>query len=261
MMALWRTVVAIWVDLTWAVWTSVLAWVGATVSLPIVEAVWGDRALRRGVTAGVLLQDAAVVAILVSAWGWGRTSLIALTILALGWAVEYLGSRTGVPFGRYHYTDRLQPQLGHVPLLIPAAWLMMLPSAWAVATYITGGPGTGRAGIAFVVVSALAFTAWDLFLDPQMVAWRLWVWERPGVYFGIPWTNFAGWLLAAGVMTAVAVPLCPGGLPAAPLAGVYVLTWLLETVGLGVFWQQPGAALCGFLGMGGMLLWAWLANP
>jgi putative membrane protein len=260
MMALWQRVIDIWVDLTWAVWMCVLAWVGATVSLPIVEAAWGDRALRRGVTAGVLLQDAAVIAILVSAWGWWRTGLVALAIVIMGWAVEYLGSRTGVPFGRYHYTDRLQPQLGHVPLLIPAAWLMMLPPAWAVATYITGGPGTGFSGLVCVVVSALAFTAWDLFLDPQMVAWRLWVWERPGGYFGIPWTNFAGWLLSAGVMTAVVLPLCPGPLPAAPLTGVYVLTWLLETAGLGVFWRQPGAALCGFLGMGGMLLWAWLVN-
>jgi putative membrane protein len=255
MKTLWQNMVAIWVDMTWAAWTALLAWVGATVSLPIVQQAWGDRALLRGVTAGVLLQAAAVIAILTSAWGWGRTALIALIVLAMGWAVEFLGSRIGRPFGQYHYTDRLQPQLGRVPLLIPVAWLMMLPAAWAVAWTITGGYG-----IAFVVTSALALTAWDLFLDPQMVAWRLWVWERPGGYFGIPWTNYAGWLLAAAGMTAVTAPLWPGPLPAASLMVIYVLTWLLETMGLGVFWQQPGAALCGFLGMGGMLLWAWLVN-
>ncbi len=252
---LWQSVVSTWVNVTWAAWTALLAWVGATVSLPVVQGAWGDRALRRGVTAGVLLLDAAVIAILASAWGWGRTALIALLVLAMGWAVEYLGSRIGTPFGRYHYTERLQPQLGRVPLLIPAAWLMMLPPAWAVAWYITGGYG-----IAFVVASALALTVWDLFLDPQMVAWRLWVWERPGGYFGVPWTNFVGWMLAAAAMTAVTAPVWPGPLPAAPLMAVYVLTWLLETMGLGVFWQQPGSALCGFLGMGGMLLWAWTAH-
>ena len=116
MMTLWRNLVAIWIDMTWTAWMAVLAWVGATVSLPVVQAAWGDRALRRGVTVGVLLQDAAVVTILASAWGLGRALLVALVILAMGWAVEYLGSRTGVPFGRYHYTDRLQPQLGHVAL-------------------------------------------------------------------------------------------------------------------------------------------------
>jgi uncharacterized membrane protein len=255
MTALWQDLVTLWVGMTWAAWIAVLAWVGVTVSMPVVQRVWGDRALRRGVTASVLLQAATVVIILASTWGWGPTALVALIVLSMGWAVEFLGSRTGVPFGRYHYTDHLQPQLGHVPLLIPVAWLMMLPPAWAVAQHITGGYG-----IAFVMVSALAFTAWDLFLDPQMVAWRLWVWERPGGYFGIPWTNFIGWMLASAVMAAVIGALRPGPLPTAPLTTIYVLTWLLETVGLGVFWRQPGSALCGFLGMGGMVLWAWLAS-
>ena len=255
MTALWQDLVTLWVGMTWTAWIAVLAWVGVTVSMPVVQRVWGDRALRKGVTAGVLLQATAVVTILASTWGWGLTALVTLIVLSMGWAVEFIGSRMGVPFGRYHYTGHLQPQLGHVPLLIPVAWLMMLPPAWAVAQRITGGYG-----IAFVVVSALAFTVWDLFLDPQMVAWRLWVWERPVGYFGIPWTNFIGWMLASAAMTAVIAVLRPGPLPIAPLMAIYVLTWLLETAGLGVIWRQPGPALCGFTGMGGMLLWAWLAN-
>jgi len=255
--SVWQNVVAMWVDMTWAVWMTALAWVGATVSLPVVQAAWGERALRRGITIGVLLQDAVVIAVLASAWGWGRTVLVVLMVLVMGWAIEFLGSHTGLPFGRYHYTEHLQPQLGRVPLLIPAAWLMMLPPAWAVAQHITNAaPG----GVAFVAVSALAFTAWDLFLDPQMVAWRLWVWERPGGYFGIPWTNFVGWMLAAALMTAATAPLWPGPLPIAPLMTVYVLTWVLETAGLGVFWRQPSPALCGFLGMGSLLLWAWMSG-
>ena len=261
MIGLWQSLAAAWATMTWAARIAILAWVSATMSMPVVRWIWGERGLRWGVTASVLLQAAAVLAVLSSAWGWARTGLLALAVMAMGWAVEFIGSRTGVPFGRYHYTERLQPQLGHVPLLIPVAWLMMLPPAWAVAQYITGCTGQGAISLVFVAVSALTFTAWDLFLDPQMVGWRLWVWERPGGYFGIPWVNYAGWALAAGVMTAVMrVGLCPGALPAVPLVLIYTLTWLLETVGLGILWRQPGPAACGFLAMGGMLLWAWLAN-
>jgi putative membrane protein len=249
-----------WASMTWLARGAMLAWVVATMGMPIVKWIWGDRGLRWAVSAGVLLQAAAVLAILASAWGWGWTALIAAVVMAMGWAVEYLGSRTGVPFGRYHYTERLQPQVGHVPLLIPAAWLMMMPPAWAVAQYITGCTGLEGVSLGFVAVSALTFTAWDLFLDPQMVGWRLWVWERPGGYFGIPWVNYAGWLLAAAAMTAVLrTGFCPGALPAVPLILIYLLTWLLETVGLGLIWKQPGPAACGFVGMGGMLLWAWIA--
>jgi putative membrane protein len=244
-----------WTELSWTVRIVLLAWVGATISQPIVQWQWGERAIRRGTTVTVVLQAAAVVAALHSAWGWKWTALVAMAIMAMGWAVEYLGSHTGVPFGRYHYTQRLQPQLGRVPLLIPLAWLMMLPAAWAVAGSIAEGRGP-----AFWVLSGLALTAWDLFLDPQMVGWRLWVWERKGGYFGIPWVNFLGWALAAAFMTAVISAFWPGPLPTAPLLAVYALTWLLETVGLGVFWRQPGPALCGFAGMGGMLLLSWMAN-
>jgi hypothetical protein len=69
--------------------------------------------------------------------------------------------------------------------LVPLAWLMMLPPAWAVARLVAGGPG-----IAFILTAALAFTAWDLFLDPQMVAW--------GAGYGI---NRAATLVSPGKTT------------------------------------------------------------
>lgn len=96
-------------------------------------------------------------------------------------------------------------------------------------------------------------TAWDLFLDPQMVAWGLWVWTQPGGYFDIPWINFLGWLLASALITAV---VRPGPLPTRPLMLIYGITWLLESLGLLFFWGLPGPALVGFAGMGSLL---WLA--
>jgi uncharacterized membrane protein len=245
----WNNLLRAWSGLNASARAALVAWVLIMIVLPVVKWVWGDRAMRWGMTLSVVSQAATVVIVLGHAWGWSRTALVALAVAGMGWAVEFVGSRTGFPFGRYHYTDRLQPQLGRVPLLIPLAWLMMLPPAWAVADRISG-----QRGLAFVAVSALAFTAWDLFLDPQMVGWRLWIWERPGGYFGIPWVNYLGWALASAVMTAV---VRPGSLPTEPLQLIYAITWLMETVGLGVFWGQPQPALVGFLCMGGMMFWAW----
>jgi uncharacterized membrane protein len=251
-MALWRGLHGAWGDL--GMWGQIpmALWVLALIALPILKWIWGDRALRWGTVLGVTLQAFVVWAALSRAWGWPRGSLVALAIVCMGWAVEFVGSRTGYPFGRYRYTDRLRPQIGHVPLAVPLAWLMMLPPAWAIADWATGGRG-----LAFVAISALAFTAWDLYLDPQMVGWRFWTWEHRGGYFGIPWVNYLGWMLASGAMTAI---LRPAFLPTGPLGLVYGITWLMETIALGVFWQQRGPAACGFVGMGGMLLWAWLGS-
>ncbi len=224
-------------------------WVMALLAMPIVQWAVGHPGLIAGVILGVLLQASLAVLFLAQATTFRRTALSVLIVLAVAWASEALGSKTGFPFGAYDYTATLQPQLLGVPLLIPLAWLMMLPPAWAVAQQVTGR----TSGLVFVIVSAVAFTAWDLFLDPQMVHWGLWVWEDGGAYFGIPLVNFAGWLLVSGLITALARP---PALPHKPLIVIYTLTWIIETVGQVVFWQLYGPAAFGFAGMG---IFVWLA--
>ncbi|HHY58940.1 MAG TPA: carotenoid biosynthesis protein [Chloroflexi bacterium] len=225
----------------------VAAWLLTMIAIPILRWVVGDGVLHYGVIAGVILQAAAVLAICHRAWG-GRTVLrIAAVVIPLSWLIERIGSATGIPFGAYHYTDALAPLIGGVPAVIPLAWLMMLPPAWAVAYAITGAVRGWR----FVLVSGLAFTAWDLFLDPQMVTWGYWVWETPGLYFGIPLVNFAGWLLASMLLSWLARPPLP---PLPPLLLVYAAVWFLQSVGLSLFWQMPGPALFGFVAMGAMLV-------
>jgi putative membrane protein len=225
-------------------------WVITMISLPIVRHIWGEPGVRWGVVVGVTLQAVTVFFILFAAWGAARTVFTALGVSVLAWAAEAVGASTGWLFGAYHYTDKLQPQLAHVPLLIPLAWLMILPPAWAVAQRLTGSTRGWR----FVAVSALAMTAWDLFLDPQMVAWGLWVWEDSGGYFGIPWHNYLGWLAVSALMTLV---LRPPRLPVLPLLFIYTITWVLETIGLLAFWGLPGPALVGFLVMGLLVVLAW----
>ena len=109
----------------------------------------------------------------------------------LGLAAEHLGVRTGRPFGRYAYSDRLGPRVGGVPLLAAAAWTMMARPAWAVAGRISPRRWP-RVGLA-----AGALTAWDVFLDPRMAREGYWTWEDGVRYEGVPATNFDGWLIPA----------------------------------------------------------------
>ena len=231
------------------------SWLVAMISIPILSWVIGDAVLPWGVMVTVLLLVASVLGVLLRAWGVVPVLHMTTLVLPVAWLIEWIGSTTGFPFGQYHYTALLQPQLGHVPLIIPLAWLMMLPPAWAIAAVIT----RGRGRLAFILVSALAFTAWDFFLDPQMVKWGYWVWaERyaeSSTYFGIPWVNFLGWTLSAALLTVLARP---GQIPIQPLVTIYVITWILQTIGQLCFWQMPGPALTGFVTMGLMIVWAWV---
>jgi uncharacterized membrane protein len=130
-----------------------------------------------------------------------RHALIFLALTALiSMAFEAAGVATGAVYGPYHYTDRLGPKLFDVPLAVPMSWFMVIYPSYALANTLVDGhvvsqphAGPGRT-IGLAMLSALAMTAWDMALDPQMVIAGHWVWHVEGAYFGIPVQNFVGWL-------------------------------------------------------------------
>ena len=99
----------------------------------------------------------------------------------LGFGVEVLGTRTGLPFGDYTYAGSLGPTVAGVPVVIPLAWAMMSYPALLAARRLVSGP------LMTPVVAAVALASWDLFLDPQMVAEGHWTWalDRTPVLLGI----------------------------------------------------------------------------
>jgi putative membrane protein len=235
----------------------IAVWVLSMIALPIVRWIVGDSALSFGIIATVIAQVAAVFIAVSQHWGLKRTVWTLAIVAVVTWVAETIGSRTGLPFGDYHYTTLLQPQIAGVPFFVPLAWFMMLPPAWAVAQVVVGV----RNRYIFALMSAVALTAWDLFLDPQKVAWGFWVWTDSsgmstysGGYFGIPWLNFLGWLLVAAIVT---ILVRPTDLPVRPLLLIYGITWIFQTIGQLFFWNLPGPALAGFLGMGFMLVLVW----
>lgn len=216
-------------------------WTLTMILVPIITWIFEEPGLQAGIIAGVIVQVLVVLTILVRYLPFRQVTIITLAVVSLAWFSEALGSATGIPFGSYSYTDKLHPQILDVPLLIPLAWMMMLPPSWAVGALLS----KNRFGM--VIISALAMTAWDLFLDPQMVLWGFWEWEQPGLYFGIPLINFLGWFVVSAIITAVAAPT---RLPLLPLFAVYIITWILQTIGQLFFWDLAGPAAVGFLAMG-----------
>jgi len=228
-------------------------WTLIFITVPVLLWTLGEPGLTVGIALGVLAQVGAVLWVTLRAWGTRRTQIAYGITLIVAWLSEFVGHNSGFLFGSYSYTDRFQPQLGGVPLLVPLAWLMMLPPAWAIGRAIAGRWG----GAGFVAASAVAMTAWDFFLDPQMVNWNVWQWETAGglTYFGIPLANFGGWLIVTALIT---VLVRPRDLPLAPLFAIYAITWALQFIGQLFFWGLPGPALVGSLVMGAVFVAALL---
>ncbi len=114
---------------------------------------------------------------------------------------ESLGLRTGFPFGNYYFTGVMGPKVFQLPILLALAYVGVGYVAWVVASLIVGGgEDSWRRVVVLPLIAAVTMSAWDLAMDP---VWtnidRAWVWERGGGYFGVPFSNFFGWLLTTWV--------------------------------------------------------------
>ncbi|MET0187606.1 MAG: carotenoid biosynthesis protein [Pseudonocardia sediminis] len=189
----------------------------------------------------------------------GYLSALALAVVAGGGGlfVESLGLRTGFPFGEYHYTGTLGPELFGVPLVVPLAWTMM---AWPA---LVVGRTLCTRTVPVVLTAGLALASWDVFLDAQMVAAGHWYWTHPDPALplvpGIPLTNYAGWVLVAVVICG-ALHLVLGGGPdgrrsrSAPAAVLYLWTYASSVLAHLAFFALPGSALVGGLLMGAIAI-------
>jgi uncharacterized membrane protein len=115
-------------------------------------------------------------------------ALIGVYLVSLG--SELLGTTYGIPFGAYSYTALLGPKwFDRVPLLIPLSWFTMAWAVWCLALPWAKGWAAVGLGTALLV-------AWDLLLDPAMSkVTSYWVWGEVGRYYGMPWSNLAGWAI------------------------------------------------------------------
>ena len=186
-----------------------------------------------------------------------RTAAVLIAVAtAGGFAVEAVGVATGFPFGTYDYSGQLGPKVLGVPLIIPLAWTWMAWPAWLAAVRLT------RHRAARIVLAGAALAAWDLFLDPQMVAEGYWTWQAatpalPGVP-GIPIGNYLGWLGFALVLMAALAAL--GG-PAvttpgddAPMYALWLWTYVSSVMAHAVFLDLPWSAVWGGVLMGAVVL-------
>ena len=202
-----------------------------------------------------------VVAAAVATWGftahtWGprRATAAFLWVVAATLVIERIGVGTGWPFGRYHYTGVLQPEVWHVPVIVPLAWFALGIPAREVAIRLAGGR------VARVCIAAATLTAWDLFLDPQMVHEGYWRWTGQTAWRGVPLSNFAGWLVVSLVVLAVVDRIAPRGPPdqsGLALVGVYTWWAVMETLGFVAFFGDATVALVGGVAMGvpAVLVW------
>jgi uncharacterized membrane protein len=223
---------------------------------------WNYYALTQGlsianVASGVLCALLAMV----SEQGWRPTLILFALTATIAGTVELIGTTTGVPFGRYQYTELLGYKLfGHVPLLIPPSWFMMLYPALHLASLRLDG------WLMRAVVAAAILTLWDVALDAACTTgFMQWQWLQQGSlwgglpavhFYGMPLENWLGWLLTGGLISALYLRLQPHWKPHRNSLG----TWLYIVQGafaaaMAALVGRWGASLLWLSGIAALLLW------
>jgi putative membrane protein len=122
-------------------------------------------------------------------------SLAALTGYAYG--IEVVGVTTGWPYGDFQYVVDLGPMVAGVPIGLPVFFLPLVVNTYLLTTLVIASISSGWGGR--VTGALIAVLGIDLVLDPAAVALGFWTYLEGGGYYGVPASNYLGWLLSGTI--------------------------------------------------------------
>lgn len=176
----------------------------------------------------LFLEGTLLLFALVFIYGWVRALLVGVVIVGLSYLVEATGVTTGFPFGAYRYTDVLFPRLpAGVPLAVMFAWIVIVLGVYGILRIDKPKPGLADLALGAVLAMLLDF-------EIEPVAARLeryWLWLSPGSnnYYGVPFVNFAAWLVVAFALLVLINSILSPAIPSQklrPYAAVLVLRFM-----------------------------------
>jgi putative membrane protein len=166
--------------------------------------------------------------------GWRRTGYF----LGITWLVallcEFSSTRTGIPFGWYHYTGSTVGQelyISNIPFMDSLSFPFLLYASYCMAMAFllpANGAGNTRFGIGIIrmqfplaartswpvaVLTILFFAFIDIIIDPVALRGEHWFlgqiyyYPEPGTHFGVPVANYIGWAIVGFLSLRAYLPL------------------------------------------------------
>ena len=151
--------------------------------------------------------------------GWPRTWRFLLISWTTAFVCEVSSTRNGIPFGEYIYNGSTMGQelyFFNVPFMVPISFSFLLYAAYCVVLCLflpidRSSPSTqhllkplrfdiaARTSWPVLLITACLFALIDMVIDPVALRGDRWFlgkiyhYTDPGIHFGVPLTNYAGW--------------------------------------------------------------------
>jgi uncharacterized membrane protein len=136
--------------------------------------------------------------------GARRAGLFTAWVWPVAFLAEFSSTRIGIPFGLYHYTGTTRGQelfIADVPFFDSLSFTFLAYASFCVARAVLNRRGP----IPITVASGVLMMLLDVVIDPLAVRGDRWFlgqifwYPSGGVYFGVPLSNFAGWLIVGAL--------------------------------------------------------------
>jgi len=136
-----------------------------------------------------------------------RKGLVVLLLLSFfSMFIETLGVVTGFPYGFFNYTDKLGFFVGVIPWTVSFGWVPLVIASWFLTedffnnkSWINKNNRDWFLLLKKVVVGGFVLMVFDLVLDPGSISINFWEWGINGFYYGIPFSNFLGWIFSGAI--------------------------------------------------------------
>ncbi len=159
----------------------------------------------------------------------GRARAVIFLILGylIAWTSEFSSIHTGFPYGMYRYipeTEDMELWIMGIPFMDSISYVFLSYAAFTIVRITMGyfyRKGSGEviflpdrsSYVVQALFGAVMFTFLDVIIDPIALQGDKWflgkIYEYPkgGIYFGVPVSNFLGWLLVGFIMISVLLRL------------------------------------------------------
>jgi uncharacterized membrane protein len=179
----------------------VLGWIVLAIYLVLVVGfAWNPTPFAQGLAAlGIAI--ACTHAVLF--YGWKDALVLLAICMVTTFAMENIGAATGFPFGHYHFeVGSNLIHVGAIPVIVGPLWFGMGYLSWIVAGTLLGDSHRRLGGkielVVLPIVAAFVMTQWDVVMDPpEATISKAWIWHDGGAHFGVPFSNYLGWLLTS----------------------------------------------------------------
>src|SRR5208283_4233905 len=153
--------------------------------------------------------------------GLKRALLFSMAGYSIAWLSEYSSIHNGIPYGYYFYIEQTRGReiwvLG-VPLIDSMSYVFLAYASYSVALLVNAPvmrlkktlyileTREIRNAPAVRMLGAILFVYLDIIIDPVALAGNKWFlgqlygYPERGVYFGVPISNFAGWVVVGYLM-------------------------------------------------------------